>query len=208
MTNSKAADPPIRGALNNWLPSVTTTLFLSRLDFKASKLPQAYIHRTTTAQKRAVQAPTHAHRDRRRPPHKRMSTCQLRMSQSYHISARISAKPNKPSSPGSGLGERGIAVSHSPTLSERPAMAQHVAVAGDPGPELKPTVVVTGGGISGLRAAAVLQRHGIEVVVLEARDRIGGRICTSRKPGSATLDIGTWSSIQLLSADTEPQRPA
>jgi NADPH-dependent 2,4-dienoyl-CoA reductase/sulfur reductase-like enzyme len=53
-------------------------------------------------------------------------------------------------------------------------------------------VVVVGAGISGLRAASVLKSHGIEVVVLEGRDRIGGRIFTSRKTGGAPRDIGKY----------------
>jgi len=52
-------------------------------------------------------------------------------------------------------------------------------------------VIVVGAGISGLRAASVLQRHGIGVTVLEGRaDRIGGRICTSRRDGKPARDIG------------------
>lgn len=55
----------------------------------------------------------------------------------------------------------------------------------------KKHVVVVGAGISGLRAASVLQRHGISVTILEGReDRIGGRIFTSRKNGKAARDIG------------------
>ncbi|EKV06138.1 Flavin amine oxidase [Penicillium digitatum] len=50
-------------------------------------------------------------------------------------------------------------------------------------------VIVVGAGVSGLHAAAVLHRHGCEVVVLEARDRIGGRILTSRT-GDRVRDIG------------------
>ncbi|KAJ6031982.1 hypothetical protein N7540_002714 [Penicillium herquei] len=52
------------------------------------------------------------------------------------------------------------------------------------------TVLVVGAGISGLRAASVLKKHGLNVVVLEARDRIGGRINTSRKEGKPARDIG------------------
>jgi polyamine oxidase len=52
-------------------------------------------------------------------------------------------------------------------------------------------VIVVGAGISGLRAASVLQRHGIAVTILEGRsDRIGGRICTSRRDGKGARDIG------------------
>ncbi len=59
----------------------------------------------------------------------------------------------------------------------------------------KPHVIVVGAGISGLRTAAVLQRHGVGVTILEGReDRIGGRIFTSRKLGKAARDIGKESN--------------
>jgi polyamine oxidase len=55
-------------------------------------------------------------------------------------------------------------------------------------------VVVVGAGISGLRAASVLQRHGVAVTILEGRpDRIGGRISTTREPGKAAKDIGKYT---------------
>jgi polyamine oxidase len=60
-------------------------------------------------------------------------------------------------------------------------------------PQRKKHVVVVGAGISGLRAASVLQRHGISVTILEGReDRIGGRIFTSRKNGNVR-DIGKFT---------------
>jgi monoamine oxidase len=43
-------------------------------------------------------------------------------------------------------------------------------------------VVVVGAGVAGLAAARELRRRGLTVVVLEARDRIGGRILTVRDP--------------------------
>ena len=45
-----------------------------------------------------------------------------------------------------------------------------------------PDVVVVGAGAAGLAAAAALGRAGLSVIVLEARDRIGGRIFTQRDP--------------------------
>jgi monoamine oxidase len=43
-------------------------------------------------------------------------------------------------------------------------------------------VVVVGAGVAGLAAARELRRRGLTVVVLEARDRIGGRVLTVRDP--------------------------
>ena len=53
-------------------------------------------------------------------------------------------------------------------------------------------VAVIGAGISGLAAAHILANQGTCVTVLEARDRIGGRIRTDRGLGAA-VDVGaTW----------------
>lgn len=52
-------------------------------------------------------------------------------------------------------------------------------------------VIVIGAGAAGLAAAAALCRAGHSVLVLEARDRIGGRIWTRSEPGlAAPVELG------------------
>ncbi|MDO8539463.1 MAG: NAD(P)/FAD-dependent oxidoreductase [Opitutaceae bacterium] len=50
-------------------------------------------------------------------------------------------------------------------------------------PQKMSDVVVIGGGVAGLAAAGELARHGFAVTLLEARDRLGGRILTLRPKG-------------------------
>lgn len=47
-------------------------------------------------------------------------------------------------------------------------------------PDAKPRVVIVGGGLSGLASARWLLSRGFEVTVLEAQERVGGRILTLR----------------------------
>ncbi|XP_015265262.1 PREDICTED: amine oxidase [flavin-containing] A-like [Gekko japonicus] len=51
-------------------------------------------------------------------------------------------------------------------------------------------VVVVGGGISGMSAAKLLSESGLNVVVLEARDRVGGRTFTIRNEQVSYVDVG------------------
>ncbi|XP_025868028.2 amine oxidase [flavin-containing] A [Vulpes vulpes] len=51
-------------------------------------------------------------------------------------------------------------------------------------------VVVIGGGISGLSAAKLLAEHEVDVLVLEARDRVGGRTYTVRNEHVDYVDVG------------------
>lgn len=42
----------------------------------------------------------------------------------------------------------------------------------------EPDVIVIGAGLSGLEAALNLEENGLSVLVLEGRDRVGGRVYT------------------------------
>lgn len=53
-------------------------------------------------------------------------------------------------------------------------------------------VIVVGGGISGLAAAQLLNSKGIEVLVLEAQNKLGGRLKTDRTNGVVFDEGASW----------------
>jgi len=62
-------------------------------------------------------------------------------------------------------------------------------------------VVIIGAGAAGLAAAQVLRDRQLAVLILEARDRVGGRALTRRLDGGISFDVGCeW----LHSADRNP----
>ena len=55
-------------------------------------------------------------------------------------------------------------------------------------------VLIVGAGLAGLAAARELMHKGLRVVVIEARDRVGGRVHTStfESDPTAKVDVGAW----------------
>jgi monoamine oxidase len=59
----------------------------------------------------------------------------------------------------------------------------------------KAKIIIVGAGLSGLMIAYLLRKKGIEVIILEADTRIGGRIETVTGTSGATIEMGaTWFS--------------
>jgi monoamine oxidase len=56
--------------------------------------------------------------------------------------------------------------------------------------ELESDVAVIGAGLAGLAAARSLQSSGSDVVVLEARERVGGRVLNHELPGGEVVEMG------------------
>jgi len=73
-------------------------------------------------------------------------------------------------------------------------------------------VIVLGAGMAGLAAARDLVRGGLDVLVLEARDRVGGRMHTLPEPSPHGLEVGaqmvhgsraaTWELIREFGIET------
>ena len=64
-----------------------------------------------------------------------------------------------------------------------------------PPPALEQTadVLVIGAGMAGIAAAQALRQRGLTVTILEARERVGGRVWTDRSWQGTALDLGaSW----------------
>ncbi|HEX7873086.1 MAG TPA: FAD-dependent oxidoreductase [Sphingobium sp.] len=59
----------------------------------------------------------------------------------------------------------------------------------------EPDVIILGAGISGLNAALLLEQQGAKVLVLEARNRVGGRVLTlSDQPGHPEMGFNSMAA--------------
>ncbi|KAJ4157451.1 hypothetical protein NW754_009094 [Fusarium falciforme] len=54
----------------------------------------------------------------------------------------------------------------------------------------KPHVAVVGAGLAGLRCADILLQHGFRVTIIEARNRVGGRLHQELLPNGRLADVG------------------
>jgi monoamine oxidase len=68
-------------------------------------------------------------------------------------------------------------------------------------------VAIVGAGFAGLSAALELERAGVDSIVLEARDRVGGRVLNHELPGGEVVEVGgqwvgpTQHALLALAAD-------
>jgi monoamine oxidase len=77
-------------------------------------------------------------------------------------------------------------------------------------------VLILGAGMAGLTAARSLAERGVRVCVLEARQRVGGRILSQKVEGGGTVELGAefihgrapelWALIDEVSAKTVERR--
>lgn len=81
----------------------------------------------------------------------------------------------------------------------------------DDSSEQHSTVIVVGAGAAGLACARRLADAGVDVVVLEARDRVGGRTWSHDFGGGTTIDLGaswihgTQPALEQLAAELDLQ---
>lgn len=78
---------------------------------------------------------------------------------------------------------------HGPLIRALDALARPSAQSPAWGAASQKRAIVVGAGMAGLAAANELRYRGFDVVVLEARDRVGGRVCTDATVG-IPVDLG------------------
>ena len=69
---------------------------------------------------------------------------------------------------------------------------------------MQTSVAIVGGGLAGLHAARMLQAAGIDFLLFEARDRLGGRILSTGEAGQES-DEGVPASTLPEDCNSAPQ---
>ena len=67
-------------------------------------------------------------------------------------------------------------------------------------PDMDADVIIIGGGLSGLNTARQLASTGVRILVLEARNRLGGRTEVTNWEGW-NIDVGMLLQKQIFSAE-------
>lgn len=62
-------------------------------------------------------------------------------------------------------------------------------------------IAIVGAGAAGAEAARILRNAGTDVIMIEARDRIGGRIDSRTTAGGAAVELGAWRLVDGLDDD-------
>lgn len=75
--------------------------------------------------------------------------------------------------------------------------ANDISAVSEPGEK----IAVIGAGIAGATAARLLALRGYEVVVVEARDRVGGRIHTVNRDDAVPTELGAWRLAEASAAE-------
>ncbi|XP_023002185.1 lysine-specific histone demethylase 1 homolog 3-like [Cucurbita maxima] len=106
-------------------------------------------------------------------------------------------------------GEAAAQLAHHSSNGWHPIGSSNECVGGDEkqqsNSEVRKKVIVIGAGPAGLTAAKHLHRQGFTVNVLEARNRLGGRVYTDRSSLSVPVDLGA-SIITGVEADVATER--
>lgn len=96
---------------------------------------------------------------------------------------------------GAAIAQLGAAAALAPSLAQAAPKTAKAKDAKSPARPSDPDVIILGAGISGLGAAALLEEQGAKVLILEGRQRVGGRIFTLMdQPGTPEMGFNSMGA--------------